>query len=247
MAGVLSEGTTIIENAASEPEVVDFGNFLIKMGARIQGVGTSTIIIKGVKELKAVDYTVMDDRLDAGTFIMTVAATGGDVSIIGGHLDQMRILCIKLEQMGVSIEADGKVIRVRALGRLKPVNAITWPYPGLSTDFLPGLTAIASIADGTSYFRENIFEDRFTQLKGLAALGANVERKSRTMAVINGVDRLKGTVVEAPDLRAGMAYVIAGLCAEGDTIVENVYQIERGHCHVDKRFKELGATIKREE
>jgi UDP-N-acetylglucosamine 1-carboxyvinyltransferase len=247
MAGCFAKGVTTIENAACEPEVVDFGNFLRKMGAKLHGLGTSTVTIEGVTELQAIEYTVMADRLDAGAFMMAAAITKGEVELIGAHLDQMRILVAKLQQMGTSIVSEGPLVRVRGPDRLRPVNVISWPYPGFSTDFLPGIMALTSVADGTSPLRESVFEDRFTQVEGLNSLGARIIRKERNLAQVEGVPRLKGARVTAPDLRAGMAFVLAGLSAEGETIVGNAYQIERGHADIEGRLRRLGATITREE
>lgn len=245
MAGCVAQGETIIENAGSEPEIVDFASFLSKMGAKLRGVGTRTIYIEGVKEPKACEYTVMCDRLDAGPFMMAAAVTGGDVAFIGAELEHMRLLVVKLQQMGVEIEANGKLVRVKGPKRLKPVNIITTPYPGFSTDFLPGFMAIAAVADGISPFRETVFADRFTQADGLNSLGANIEKKGPDYALVTGVDMLQGGFVTAPDLRAGMSFVIAGLIANGETIIDNVYQIERGHSDLDIRLQGLGASIKK--
>lgn len=243
MAASLASGTTVIENAASEPEVVDFANFLTKMGAIFHGVGTGTITVEGVRELKAVEHTVMPDRLDAGPFMMAAAITGGDIALVGAELHHMRILTVKLEQMGVCIKADGPFVRVQGPEKLRPVNVVTWPYPGFSTDFLPGVMALTSVADGVSYLRENVFEDRFTQVEGLNSLGASIIKKAENVAQVNGVKGLRGGSVTAPDLRAGMALVLAGLIAEGKTMIENIYQIERGHSDVDTRLRNLGASI----
>lgn len=245
MAGCVASGTTIIENAAVEPEVVDFGNFLTKMGAILHGVGTRTIIIEGVNALKAVEHSVMSDRLDAGAFMMAAAVTRGDVTFVGAELDQMRLLKVKLEQMGATVLASGPIVRVQGPERLKPVNAITWPYPGFSTDFLPDIMTLASVAKGKSYLRENVFENRFTQVEGLRSLGAHITQKADNFAEVEGVETLKGGYLTAPDLRAGMAFVLAGLIADGETVIDNIYQVERGHSDVDIRLRDLGANITR--
>jgi len=245
VASSLATGTTVIENAASEPEVVDFANFLTKMGAVFHGVGTSTIVVEGVRELSGVEHTVMSDRLDAGAFMMAAAITKGEVALVGVELDNMRLLIVKLEQMGVHIKPDGPLVRVQGPKRLRPVNVVTWPYPGFSTDFLPGIMALASVADGTSYLRECVFEDRFTQVDGLQSLGAHIAKENGNLAQVDGVGELRGGYVTAPDLRAGMAFVLAGLVAKGETIVDNTYQIERGHSSVDTRLRSLGASIQK--
>ena len=246
MAGCLAWGETIIENAGCEPEIADFGNFLVHMGAKLHGLGTGTIQIEGIRELRAVEYTVLADRLDAGPMMMAAAITGGDVELVGAHLDEMKILVAKLQQMGVRITAEGPLVRVRGPEKLKPVNVVSWPYPGFSTDFLPGIMALASVADGTSPIRESVFEDRFTQIDGLVSLGARITRKARNLAHVVGVETLSGSRLVAPDLRAGMAFVLAGLFAEGETVVENVYQIERGHSDLESRLRRLGAEITRQ-
>ena len=244
-AACLAEGTTIIENAASEPEVVDFANFLTKMGAIIHGAGTKTIFVQGVKGLKAAEHMVMADRLDVSAFMMATTISRGDVTFIGVNLEHMRLLKVKLEQMGAIIESDGKIVRVKGTKKkLKPVNVVTCPYPGFSTDFLPGIMALATIAEGTSYLREDIFEDRFSQVDGLNSLGAAITKKGN-LAQVDGVDELRGGCVTAPDLRAGMSFVLAALCAQGITTIKNIYQIERGHSDVDTRLQNLGANISR--
>ena len=244
MGACLAKGKTIIENAASEPEVVDFVSFLNKMGAKISGAGTRTIIIEGVSELKPVEYTVMPDRLDAGPLMMLAVITGGDLSVIGAQVKYMRILIEKLKQMGASIYVDGQLVRVKREGKIYPVNIISWPYPGFSTDFLPGVMAISCYSKGISYFRENVFKDRFTQVEGLKLLGAEIEKKSSNFATVKGKDNLIGTSLVAPDLRAGMAYILAALASEGETIIDNIYQIERGHSNIVERLKSIGADIK---
>lgn len=244
MAACLAKGITIIENAGAEPEIIDFANFLNKMGAKIVGAGTGTIIIEGVLELNPVEYFVMPDRLDAGAFMMAAAITNGDIQFIGAEMNYMRLLKVKLEQMGVDIKEDGHIVRVKGTRNLKPINVVTWPYPGFSTDFHPGLMAVSTIASGESYFRENVFEDRFTQIEGLNILGADIEKKSGTRAIVRGKNKLKGGSLTAPDLRAGMAFIIAGLSIEGETTIDNVYQIGRGHSYVDIRLQNLGAQIK---
>ncbi|HNQ88369.1 MAG TPA: UDP-N-acetylglucosamine 1-carboxyvinyltransferase [Verrucomicrobiota bacterium] len=245
MAACLAEGETIIENAACEPEVADFVDFLRKMGARISGEGSRTLRIQGVSRLHPTEHTVMSDRLDAGPLMMAAAITNGDLRLIGARLDQMRILTVKLQQMGVSVESNGEVVRVEGIKQLKPINVVSQPYPGFSTDFLPGLMSLACVAGGRSDFRENIFLDRLTQVDGLKALGADIEKESPTHAIVRGVEKLAGTQLGAPDLRAGMAYVLAALRAEGRTVIDNVYQIERGHCNIPERLRAVGADIQR--
>ncbi|MFH1175477.1 MAG: UDP-N-acetylglucosamine 1-carboxyvinyltransferase [bacterium] len=243
MAASLAKGKTTIENAASEPEIVDFANMLIQMGAKIYGAGTQTITVEGVAELNPVEYRVLPDRLDAGTFMIGAAMTQGDITLIGADLDCMKILKIKLEQMGATVENNGKTIRVKGLKqRPRPINIVTWPYPGFATDLLPAMMAFSALADGTSYLRENVYESRFSQADGLNSFGAKITAQGN-VATVEGVDKLRGASVSAPDLRAGMAYVLAGLAAEGETIIDNIYQIERGHSNTVERLKNLGADI----
>ena len=245
MAACMASGTTIIENAASEPEIVDFAAFLTKMGARLSGVGTRTIVVEGVRELNAVEHSVMPDRLDASAFMMAAAITKGDVMFVGAEVEHMRLLVAKLEQMGVEITSDGCMVRVRGPERLRPINVVTWPYPGFSTDFLPAIMTLATVANGVSYFRENVFEDRFTHVDGLNSLGAQIRKQTTNFAQVDGVERLHGGAVVAPDLRAGMAFVLAGLVADGETTIDNIYQIERGHGHAEARLQGLGGQITR--
>ena len=245
MAACLAEGETIIENAACEPEVSDFIAFLRKMGANISGEGSRTLVIQGVKQLRPTEHTVMHDRLDAGPLMMAAGITGGDIRLVGARLDQMRILMVKLQQMGIAIEPNGEVIRVKGARNLKPINVVSQPFPGFSTDFLPGVMALASVADGRSDFRENIFLDRLTQVDGLNRLGAEIKKESSTHAVVKGVKKLTGTELDAPDLRAGMALLLAGLHAEGTTVISNIYQIERGHWNIPERLSALGADVRR--
>lgn len=243
MAACLAKGKTVIENAASEPEIVDFANFLNNMGAKISGAGTQTVTIEGVEELRTAEHSIIPDRLEAGTFMIAAAMTKGDVTLIGADLNYMKILKVKLEQMGAKVDADGKVIKISGtLERLRPINIITWPYPGFATDLLPAIMALSSIADGESYLRENVYESRFSQADGLNSFGAKITTKGN-LATIQGVKKLHGASVSAPDLRAGMAFVLAGLAAEGETVIDNVYQIERGHADVVERLRKLGADI----
>lgn len=243
MAACLAKGKTIIENAASEPEIADFANMLIKMGAKISGAGTQTIIIEGARALHPVEHRIPADRLEAGTFMAAAAMTKGKITLVGAELDYMRILKIKLEQMGAKIEAEGKIVQVFGPEKsLNPINIVSWPYPGFATDLLPAMMALSTIAEGTSYLRENVYESRFSQADGLNAFGAKITTQGN-LATIEGVEKLCGASVAAPDLRAGMALVLAGLAAEGETVIDNVYQIERGHFNIVERIKNLGGEI----
>lgn len=244
-AACFAEGVSTIENAAMEPEVVDYANFLSQMGAKITGAGTGHIRIEGVQKLTATDYTIMPDRLDAGAMAMAIAATGGNGTLVGANLDHFGVVRHKLEQMGVELRTDGAVLHVRRLHTLRPINVITWPYPGYATDLQPPIMALAALADGTSYMRENVFEARFAAAGELNKMGANIEIDNNA-AVIKGVESLRGARVFAHDIRAGIALVIAGLTADGVTEIENGHMIERGYNALARRLTSLGADITRE-
>ena len=244
-AACLAEGTTIIENAALEPEIANVATFLNLMGARISGVGTGIIQIEGVRELHAIEYTIMPDRIDAGTMAMLAAATQGDVALIGANLRHFGVVRAKLEQMGVQLEEDGPVIRVRRHGQLRPVNVITWPYPGYPTDLQSPLIALATLATGTSYVRETLFDQRFGVADELNKMGAHITLEDGS-AVITGPSQLEGTTVWAHDLRAGSALIIAGAAANGETIIDNAQMIDRGYSSIIRRLSRLGLHIKEE-
>lgn len=246
VAACLAEGTTIIENAALEPEIADVAAFLNAMGARISGIGEGVLRIEGVKELSAVEYTIMPDRIDAGTIAMLAAATRGDVALVGAQMQHFGVVRAKLEQMGVEFTQDGPVIRVRRSAPLRPINVTTWPYPGFATDLQPQIMALACLADGRSYLRETIFERRFSAAQELAKMGAEIELEGDA-AVIRGAESLRGATVEAHDLRAGLALLIAGAAAEGETTIENAAMIERGCSEPLRRFSQLGLTISEEQ
>ncbi|MCK2214492.1 UDP-N-acetylglucosamine 1-carboxyvinyltransferase [Actinomadura sp. ATCC 31491] len=244
MAACLAKGTTVIENAALEPEVLDVIDLLTKMGARISGGGTGFITVEGVEELHAVEHTVMPDRLDAGVFAMAAAITGGELSLVGTGLD-LGVVRYKLEQMGVGFARQGAVLHVRCEGPLRPINIITDTYPGFATDLQSPMMTVAALADGTSYIHERIFDGRFALAGELNKMGANVEvRGSR--AVVRGRTPLTGARVTAHDLRSGIALVLAGLAAEGETVIDSGYLIDRGHAHLAARMRALGADITRE-
>lgn len=247
LGAALAEGQTIIENASVEPEVLDYGNFLIEMGADIQGLGTHTLIINGVDELKPIEYTPMPDRLVAGTIMMATAITGGDVTIHDVEPTHLRIVIAKLEQMGVHIEVDGKSIRVhRPLDKpLNPINIQTHPYPGFPTDLQPCIAVLSTITTGTSYIRERIFENRYDYVDALIKMGADILISQNDVCVIHGVKRLKPAHIKAESIRAGAAVLIATLGAEGESIIDNIYQIDRGHEHIEALLRQLGADVTR--
>ncbi|GGS78754.1 UDP-N-acetylglucosamine 1-carboxyvinyltransferase [Nonomuraea spiralis] len=244
MAAALAKGTTVIENAALEPEVLDVIDMLTKMGARISGGGTGFITVEGVDELHAVEHTVMPDRLDAGVFAMAAAITGGELSLVGTGLD-LGVVRYKLEQMGVDFARQGAVLHVRCDRPLRPINIITDTYPGFATDLQSPMMTVAALADGTSYIHERIFDGRFALAGELNKMGANVEVDGNR-AVVHGRTPLTGARVTAHDLRSGIALVLAGLAAEGETVIESGYLIDRGHAHLAARMRALGADITRE-
>jgi UDP-N-acetylglucosamine 1-carboxyvinyltransferase len=242
MAASLAPGTTIIDNAALEPEVLDVIAFLTKMGARITGGGTGFVTVKGVSELAAVEHTVMPDRIDAGVFAMAAAITGGELNLVGGSLEHFGVVRWKLEQMGVEFSTQGAVLQVRRPNPLRPINVITSPYPGFATDLQSPIMALACLADGSSYIRETIFDDRYTLVGELNKMGAKVEVDG-SAAIVHGPNTLRGAEVVAHDLRTGIALILAGLIAEGETVVAPGYLIDRGHASIAQRLTTLGADI----
>ncbi|MBB5998560.1 UDP-N-acetylglucosamine 1-carboxyvinyltransferase [Streptomonospora salina] len=247
MAAVLAKGTTVIEHAALEPEVLDVIEFLSRMGAKISGGGTGFITVEGVDELTAVEHTIMSDRIDAGVFAMMAAATGGEVSLVGAHLEHLGVARWKLEQMGVEFAQQGAVLHVRrdAGSPLRPINAVTSPYPGFATDLQSPLMALATMAEGESYLHEAIYDGRFALADELTKMGAKIEVDG-TRAIVHGHTALRGTPVVAHDLRTGAALVLAGLVAEGETVIAPGYLVDRGHAQFAKRLAALGADVMRE-
>jgi UDP-N-acetylglucosamine 1-carboxyvinyltransferase len=242
MAASLAPGTTIIDNAALEPEVLDVISFLTKMGARITGGGTGFVTVRGVSELSAVEHTVMPDRIDAGVFAMAAAITGGELNLVGASLEHFGVVRWKLEQMGVEFSTHGAVLQVRRDKPLRPINVITSPYPGFATDLQSPIMALACLADGTSYIRETIFDGRYTLVGELNKMGAKAEMDGN-VALVHGASTLRGAEVVAHDLRTGIALILAGLVAEGETVVAPGYLIDRGHASIAQRFTTLGADI----
>ena len=242
MAASMAPGTTVIDNTALEPEVLDVISFLTKMGAQISGGGTGFITVRGVSGLTATEHTVMADRIDAGAFAMAAAITGGELSLVGANIDHFGVVRWKLEQMGVEFASNGAVLQVRREQPLRPINVITSPYPGFATDLQSPIMALSCLADGMSYIRETIYDGRYKLVSELAKMGANIE-VTGDKAVVHGPRTLKGTKVEAHELRTGIALVLAGLCAEGETVVSPGYLIDRGHADVAGRLSALGADI----
>ncbi len=244
MAASMAEGRTIIENAAKEPHVVDVANFLNSMGANIKGAGTDVIRIRGVEKLHATEYSIIPDQIEAGTFMFAAAATRGDVivkNVIPKHLEATSV---KLMEIGCQVEEFDDAVRVVATKRLTSTNVKTLPYPGYPTDMQPQIGVALALASGTSLVTESIFENRFKYVDELIRMGANIKVEGNT-AVIYGTEKLTGARVSAPDLRAGAALVIAGLAAEGITIVDDIVYIQRGYECFEEKLRSLGAEIER--
>lgn len=244
MAATLAEGVTVLENAAKEPYVVDLANYLNAMGANIKGAGTDVIRIKGVEKLKGCNYSVIPDQMEASTYMIAAAATGGEVTIKNVIPKHLEAVTAKLQEMGVEVIEDDDSVIVRSHGEFKPINIKTLPYPGFPTDVQQPMSVLLSLAKGKSTVKESIFEARFKYVEELNKMGANIEVDGRT-AIIQGVETLKGAKVVATDLRAGAAMVVAGLIAEGTTEVVGIEHIDRGYPHIEDKFRNLGADIKR--
>ncbi|MEW2474688.1 UDP-N-acetylglucosamine 1-carboxyvinyltransferase [Micromonospora gifhornensis] len=247
MAAALTPGRTVIENTALEPEVLDVVAMLTAMGAQISGAGTGRIVVHGVDELNATEYTIMPDRMDAGVLAIAAAITGGTINLVGGTvLDHFGVAAHKLHQMGVELGAVGAVTNVTRPGQLHPINVITDTHPGFATDLQPPLMALATQAPGASYFRERIHDARYALADELTKLGADLTIDGEK-AVVHGGRPLRGTEVIAQDLRTGIGLVLAGLVADGETIIGNGAMIDRGHADLASRFTALGADITRDE
>jgi UDP-N-acetylglucosamine 1-carboxyvinyltransferase len=245
MAATLAKGETIIENAAREPEVVDLANCLIKMGARIEGAGTSEISIQGVDRLNGAIHSVLPDRIETGTYAMAVAATGGDVLLEGAQPDLLQAAFDVMSRAGVEIEQTNEGVRVRRNGAgLEHIDVETAPFPGFPTDLQAQLMAMVTRAHGVSHIRETIFENRFMHVQELARLGADIQLDGQ-LATITGVETLKGAPVMATDLRASVSLIIAGLMAEGETTVNRVYHLDRGFERLEQKLSACGAQIDR--
>ena len=242
MAAVLAEGTTTIENAAEEPEIVDLANFLNKMGAKVRGAGTNTIKITGVEKLEAVEHTVIPDRIEAGTYMVAAAMTRGDVFVDNVIIDHIKPVVAKLIEVGCTVEEHENGVRVIGAQEIMPTNIKTLPHPGFPTDMQSQFMAMLCLAKGKSTITETVFENRFMNLPELIRMGANIEINGKS-AIVEGRDRLTGSEVMATDLRAGAALVISGLVAEGETIVKNIYHIERGYVDLVGKLSMLGAEI----
>jgi UDP-N-acetylglucosamine 1-carboxyvinyltransferase len=248
MAAALAEGETVLENAAQEPEIPDLAEMLIKMGARIEGHGTSKIRIQGVERLRGCTHAVVADRIEAGTFLCAVAATGGDVVLRHARADHLDAVIDKLREAGATVEpgkdAGGDFIRIRSSGRLKAQSFRTTEYPGFPTDMQAQFMALNCISSGASKVTETIFENRFMHVNELVRLGAHIQIDGK-VAVIEGVEKLSGATVMATDLRASASLVIAGLVADGETLVDRIYHLDRGYDQMEAKLRGIGADIER--
>ena len=242
MAAALAKGTTVIENAAREPEVTDLAAMLTTMGARVSGAGTSRLVIEGAERLEAVTHRVIPDRVVAATYALAPALAGGSVTIVDGRPEHMEMLLSKLRDMGLDVTFDAGGLTVASNGRSHGVDVATLPYPGVATDYKPFLLTALTVADGVSIVSENLFEGRFRYVDELRRMGADVRTEGHH-AVVRGIDRLSGAQVKAPDIRAGAALVLAGLAADGETVVSGVEHIERGYDDLVGTLSSLGAEV----
>lgn len=244
MAACMADGQTVLENAATEPEITDLANFLNRMGADIRGAGTDTVRITGVENLHPANHSIIPDRIEAGTYMALAAMAGGNVLIENIVPAHVKPVTAKLREIGVQVEEKDEAIRVISRKKLHALDIKTLPFPGFPTDMQAQFMALTSMTKGTSIIVETIFENRFMQVSELQRMGANIKIDGRT-AVIEGVKQLSGTKVKATDLRAGAALVMAGLCADGETEVDGVEIIDRGYDHLERKLKRLGAEIER--
>ena len=244
MAASLSEGKTIIDNAAREPHVVDVANFLNSMGADIRGAGTESIRINGVKKLHGTEYSVIPDQIEAGTFMFAAAATHGDVTVRNVIPKHLEATTAKLLEAGCQVVEFDDAVRVIGTAPLHSTSVTTLPYPGFPTDMQPQMTAVVGLASGVSTVTESIWENRFKYVDELARMGANIRVESN-VAIVTGIDHYTGARVQAPDLRAGAALVIAGLAADGITVVDDIYYIQRGYEAFSEKLQRLGATMEK--
>ena len=246
MAAVLAEGTTVIEMAACEPEVVDLADFLNKCGASITGQGTPRIIVEGVRELKGCEHRIIPDRIEAGTFMVAAAITNGELKLKNCRLDHLMAFVDRLSAIGVNIERVNDVVTVSSSRRLEPIELTTQPFPGFPTDLQAQVLALLCLADGNSIITEKIFPDRFLHVAELSRMGALLHKEGPTV-IVQGIKRLVGAPVMASDIRASAALVLAGLCARGTTHINRIYHLERGYYQLDEKLRSVGAEIERKE
>ena len=244
MAAVLADGVTVLENAAREPEVVDLANCLIAMGAKIEGAGSDTISIIGVEKLHGASHRIMPDRIESGTFLVAAAAAGGDITLTDARADILENVLEKLQEAGATIQVANGTINLKMNQRPKAVNVRTSPYPAFPTDMQAQFMAMNTIAEGSAMVVETIFENRFMHVQELRRLGAQIDVEGNT-AVIKGCAKLEGATIMATDLRASACLVIAGLVAQGETIVDRIYHLDRGYEHIEAKLSALGAQIRR--
>jgi UDP-N-acetylglucosamine 1-carboxyvinyltransferase len=244
MAATLAEGETVLENAAREPEVTDLANLLVAMGAKIEGIGTDRLVIQGVDELHGATHAVISDRIEAATFLCAVAATGGDIVLTNTRTDIFDVALDKLREIGLQLTVGGDTIRAKMDGRPRPVSFRTTEYPGFPTDMQAQFMAVNTIADGPSKVTETIFENRFMHVQEMNRLGAHISTEGNT-AFIKGVPRLVGAPVMATDLRASASLVIAGMAAEGTTLIDRIYHLDRGYDRMEVKLSAVGAAIVR--
>ncbi|HSH72589.1 MAG TPA: UDP-N-acetylglucosamine 1-carboxyvinyltransferase [Methylophilaceae bacterium] len=244
MAAALATGTTVLENAAREPEVVDMAECLIKMGARIEGAGTDVITVHGVERLNGAEHAVVCDRIEAGTYLVAAAMTGGSIKLTNARADLLDAVIEKLREAGATIEHDANTISITSTGKLKSVNLRTAPHPAFPTDMQAQLMALNTVADGVATVTETIFENRFMHVQEMQRLGAHIEVEGNT-AIVRGVEYLDGATVMATDLRASASLVLAGLVARGETTIERIYHLDRGYELLEAKLTALGARVKR--
>lgn len=245
MAATLAKGTTVIENAACEPEVIDLANFLIKMGAKISGHATHRITVEGVKKLHGAEHSIIPDRIEAGTYIIAAAITKGDITLKNMELDHLVAVTDKLMESGLEIKKTQEGVRVRYVKKLKPLDIITLPYPGFPTDLQAQFMSLMTVADGISVITEKIYPERFIHISELGRMGADIQLEGPN-AIVKGVKNLSGAPVMASDLRASAALVLAGLVAKGRTDVHRIYHLDRGYENIEAKLTKLGAKVWRE-
>ena len=243
-AAVLAKGQTVLDNAAREPEITDLANFLNRMGARIEGAGSSTIEVEGVEHLTPIENEIMGDRIEAGTILMACGVAGGEVTIEGTRLEHLEMVALKLGEMGLEVSPTPDGLWARRDERMHAVDVATLPYPGFATDFMPLVVALLATAEGSAIVTENVFDNRFGFVDELHRMGADIRNEGRH-AVVRGVDRLSAAPVRAQDVRAGAALVVAGLAADGETLVLDPFHVDRGYPDLARQLRALGADVRR--